>query len=280
MTGPNVPPKRAAAVNGASVQRLFLQKKQSDARQAATKMERREKAFTPGGSGSGAVGGQASLSRAGAHMRSDDASRDDGAILNTASQYAKHFEQSQNGNENSCFLLKCKKQLHEKSIAMSAKERIQFAPRMELDDAMEFRKNLYIVRHEQGLQRRRAVDPYLQLTGAQVDLHTVIPNSKVADTMYKAHHGWMINNAYRQQLTHDGVPLMTRVMRGEYYHDEAKPKAPRNDFVELNKRQIRAASAATRMIPEPGSRNHCHFPSSTRRSSAALKSSMRRAPPM
>lgn len=251
--------RNSGAVNGASVQRLFLQKKQADVHRAATKMERREKAFTPGGTGPGAIGVGASLSRSGAHMLSGEGSNQgDDALLSTASQYAKHFEQSNNGRDNSCFLLRCRKQLHEKEFGREEKEKIQNAPRSEIEHATEFRKNLYIVRHEQGLQRRRAVDPYLQLTGAQLDLHTVIPNSNCADNLYKAHHGWMINNKSRQQLTHDDVPLMTRVMQGQFYQGNPSVKGPRGNFVELNKKHVRAASAASRLLPEPGSRTHCH----------------------
>lgn len=247
--------KSTGAINGAAVQKLFHQKKQADIKHASNKMERREKAFTPGGSGSGAVSGPSTLPKSGGQMLVSDGDSSEDALLSTASQYTKHFDQ---GNDGSCFLLRCRKQLHEKSLNHSEKDKIQNAPRTEIEEATEFRKNLYIIRHESGLQRRRAVDPYLQLTGAQVDLHTVIPNSSCANKMYKEHHGWMINNNSRQQLTHDNVPLMTRIMRGEYYTGNPSRRGVRNNFVELNRKHVRAASAASRVFPEPHSRDHCH----------------------
>jgi hypothetical protein len=251
----HAPVIKSSAINGASVQKLFHQKKQADIKYASNKMERREKAFTPGGTGSGAVAGPSTLPKSGGQMLVSDGDLSQEALLSTASQYAKHFDQ---GNDGSCFLLRCRKQLHEKAFDHTEKDKIQNAPRTEIEEATEFRKNLYIIRHEQGLQRRRAVDPYLQLTGAQQDLHTVIPNSSCANKMYKEHHGWMINNNSRQQLTHDNVPLMTRVMRGEYYQGTPSRRSVRNNFLELNRKHVRAASAVSKMIPEPHSRDHCH----------------------
>lgn len=56
----------------------------------------------------------------------------------------------------------------------------------------------------------------------------------------------VLTNVFRQE-TSDGQPLMTRVMRGEFYERPAPPHQTRLNFVELNKRHVRNASRIAAM---------------------------------
>lgn len=244
----------APTVNAAAVQRLFQNKSSTGVRSSSSKQGSRvavrEKGFSPSGTRVGAVDrGSASLYKSGAHIVA--ASGGD-KLLSTASQFAKHLSEENLGasggspqRDNSCFLLRCRKQLHGLPLDTQEKAKLQNVKDSELDQAVAFRKNLYVVRHEQRMERRRALDPYLQLTGAQVDLHAVIPNPDGE----LASRGWMISNSYRQQLCRTaGVPLMTRIMRGDYYEPKREPPRPKRDVVALNKVHLRAASAAARLV--------------------------------
>jgi hypothetical protein len=138
-------------------------------------------------------------------------------------------------------MMRCQKTLHDKSLPIEEKRRLQNLQRRDenMDRAMEFRKNMYILRHEQGIGARRARDPYLFMTGAQQDLHQVLPG-----TATRVNGEWMINNTARQQLCKNGQPIMTRIMHGDFYYQDPPKRPSKLDYVTMNKVHLRAASAA------------------------------------
>lgn len=177
--------------------------------------------------------------------------------LASTADFVKHLGGQDNGSASSCFLLGCQKRMHAVTLGDGAKAPIQNQPMTQLEHAMQYRKNLYIERNERGMQRRRVVDPYIELTGAQQGLRSVVPTAAFADRqVHEKHKSWVLHNQQRQHMV-EGEPLMTRVMRGEYYIPKAVPKGPRKDHVTSNKMQVRCASAASRLLPEPG-HVHCH----------------------
>lgn len=110
-----------------------------------------------------------------------------------------------------------------------------------------------IRRHEKTLPRRRAMDAYLHLTGAQADVLLQVPNAYTAGRLIERNGGrWVIDNTYHQALV-QGKPLMTRVMQGEYIlssHPRArasetaksKQRSRSVNCVAANKRDVRVSS--------------------------------------
>lgn len=231
-------------VNVAAVNRHFSTKRRS----VSSSMTKREKAFTPGGSGPGDVVA-AALHRQGASLAA--ASGGD-STLSTAAQFAKHFSSvdahKPDNLASSCFAMRCQKTLHEKSLPQDEKRRLQnFRDKdVRLDKAIEFRKNMYARRHEECLATRRLKDPYVNLFSSQIDRHEAL---NLSPSRYGAHsEAWIIGNDHRQQLSNNGQPLMTRIMHGDFYHPEEKRVRIRNDHISLNKKHLRSASAASRSL--------------------------------
>lgn len=225
--------------NAKAVEKIFSNSK------ASTKNTARERNFSCRTGGIGR-----SLHNIGSSILAESES----GMLNSASQFAR-LSGGSDASMKSCFLLACRKQLHDEHMGDDAKRPLQNIKPSALDHQLEYQKNYFINRHEATLPRRRAVDPFLQLTEAQQDLHMKLPSSRLVDSMSGS---WIVSNPSRQQLS-GKTPLMTRIMRGDFYEEHSNiPKAPRKDFVSLNRVHVRAASAVSRLVPEPGSRNHCH----------------------
>lgn len=98
-----------------------------------------------------------------------------------------------------------------------------------------------VLRYELSIPRRRALGHLTQLTGAQLDLSRSVPNNYTADRIVERSGGlWVLQNKYRQELLR-GEPIMTRVMRGEFF-EGTQEKAKKKDFCQANKRHVSVAS--------------------------------------
>ena len=148
----------------------------------------------------------------------------------------------------SCYLLNAQKQFHQygRDDPEAAKMALQNVRYSYADALREHRKAQSIIRHERTIPKRRIIDRYVQLTSAQVDLHTEVPGRSAVRNRVRQHEGWVLANPERQEL-HKGKPLMSRVMAGEFYYGAGDLNPLSGDFVEINKRHVRTASNVSRV---------------------------------
>ncbi|CAM39898.1 conserved hypothetical protein [Leishmania braziliensis MHOM/BR/75/M2904] len=154
------------------------------------------------------------------------------------------------GASRSCFLLEVQKARHARDI-----DRPPADARLTPHEAQKAQWKAYhhqqaVLRHEQTIPRRRAVDPYVHLTGAQFGASLAVPNAYTAGRLAERNGGrWALDNPHRQQL-YKGEPVMTRIMHGEFYSEGAARYAagvPRYDILAKNRRDVRVASEINRM---------------------------------
>ncbi|KAG5473706.1 hypothetical protein LSCM1_04335 [Leishmania martiniquensis] len=149
----------------------------------------------------------------------------------------------------SCFLLALQKSKHERGIDARPAD-AALTPYEALKERWKaYHHQQAVLRHEQTIPRRRAVDPYVHLTGAQVGASLTVPNTYTADRIAERRGGrWVLDNPHHQQLC-KGEPVMTRIMRGEFYDEGAARRAagvPRFDLLAKNRRDVRVTSAINR----------------------------------
>ncbi|KAG5490509.1 hypothetical protein JKF63_00629 [Porcisia hertigi] len=166
-----------------------------------------------------------------------------------------------NGASRSCFLLGVQKARHAHGIeAMPADSALT---RYEANKAQwkAYHHQQAILRYERTLPRRRVVDPYVHLTGAQVSVSLAVPNAYTADRLVERNGGrWILDNSHRQQL-YKGAPVMTRIMQGEFYHQGAERRAagvPRYDLLAKNRRDVRVTSAVNQAERQRRQSLPCH----------------------
>lgn len=153
------------------------------------------------------------------------------------------------GADRSCFVMAVQKARHARAV-MAPDPTTSLTPcEAEREQWMAYHHQQAVLRYEQTLPRRRAVDPYVHLTGAQVDVSLTVPNTYTADVLAKRHGGrWVLDNAYRQQL-YRGEPVMSCVMRGDFYAGSAAKRAtrqPRCTVIAKNRRDVRVTSEINR----------------------------------
>lgn len=151
-------------------------------------------------------------------------------------------------DNKSCYLLNAQKQFHcygrdDPEMSKIALQNVRFSY---ADALKEHNKTLAIVRHEKTIPKRRIVDPYVQLTSAQCDLHQDVPTASDIRNRVRQREGWVLANPERQELF-KGKPLMSRVIAGEFYYENGDLNALAGDFIAINKKHIRSASAVSRV---------------------------------
>jgi hypothetical protein len=209
------------------------------------------------------------------------------ALINDNAEVGALKSAQFSGNEDSSrFMVALKKQSHSMAIPAEAKSRLQNTGEPSLlERHEEFNKAIAIRRHEEGLSKRRVLDSFLSLTGAQQDLHLTIPSQSYAQEQLSGSSGrdvrtttggqWALNNSYRQQLDYvSGVPEMTCIMRGDYCRAQQAAPVKVTNFVESNKRHVKAASIVSHMFPVGPEKRHnvrkCQS-AGTARSQSALR---------
>ena len=162
--------------------------------------------------------------------------------------------------DKSCFMVTAKKQFHGIAFPPDAKGVLQNNHPSAVEQQVEFQKAMSILRHEESMAKRRVMDGFLNLTGAQVDTHLTVPNQSYAESVLRSRGGnsWVLNNAHRQQITPAGVPVMTEIMRGEYYLPQPKPRREVTNHIVANKRNVTSASYVSKMLPVPSSAHCCN----------------------
>ncbi|GET90307.1 hypothetical protein, conserved [Leishmania tarentolae] len=154
-----------------------------------------------------------------------------------------------NGASRSCFLLQLQKLQHARGIDAAPADAALTPYEAKKAQRKTYHHQQAVLRHEQTIPRRRAVDPYVHLTGAQVDACLVVPNTYTADRLAERNGGrWVLDNAHRQQL-YKGEPIMTRIMKGEFYSEGAARRVagmPRHSILAKNRRDVRVASEINR----------------------------------
>lgn len=178
------------------------------------------------------------------------------------------------------FMVQAKKGFHGIAIPAEAKAQLQNCQQTALDHQMEYNKAIHILRHEEGLAKRRVLDGFLNLTAAQLDTHLTLPNQTYAAQQVNssavggASTSWVLNNKYRQQMSKTGVPVMTQVMQGAFY---AMPEAPRRtvtNYIASNKLHVTAASQVSTMVPvvpTKHNRRTCYSLTASQRSASACR---------
>lgn len=149
----------------------------------------------------------------------------------------------------SCFVLTLDKMHHRRRISPGP------PPVMTPYEAAKEQRRAYhrqqaTLRYESTIPRRRVLDPYLHLTGAQADISLSVPNTYTADRLVQREGGrWVLDNPHRQQLWRR-EPVMTQIMRGDFYGEGASRRCPgahpTSNIVQKNKRDVRVASAVNR----------------------------------
>ncbi|KPA80332.1 hypothetical protein ABB37_04605 [Leptomonas pyrrhocoris] len=153
------------------------------------------------------------------------------------------------GADRSCFVLAVQRARHAHAVVVPD-PRVALTPyEASKEQWKAYHHQQAVLRHEQTLPRRRAVDPYIHLTGAQLDVGLTVPNTYTADVLAERSGGrWVLDNPHRQQL-YRGAPVMTAVMHGEFYADGAAQRAagkPRRSIVGKNRRDVRVTSEINR----------------------------------
>ncbi|KAK7195522.1 hypothetical protein NESM_000480200 [Novymonas esmeraldas] len=153
------------------------------------------------------------------------------------------------GADRSCFLLEVQKARHARGIDARAAEADLTPYEVGRGRWVAYHHQQAVLRHERTLARRRVVDPYVQLTGAQVDVSPAVPNTYTADRLVERREGrWVLDNPHRQHL-YRGEPVMTRIMQGEFYGEGAARRAAgvaRRDVSAKNRRDVRVTSEINR----------------------------------
>ncbi|KAG5473989.1 hypothetical protein CUR178_04100 [Leishmania enriettii] len=149
----------------------------------------------------------------------------------------------------SCFILALQKSKHARGIDTWPADAALTPYEAHKAQLRAYHHQQAVLRHERTIPRRRAIDPYVHLTGAQVDACLTVPNTYTADRLAEHSGGrWVLDNPHRQQL-YKGEPVMTRIMRGEFYSEGAARRAagvPRFDLLAKNRRDVRVTSAINR----------------------------------
>ncbi|KPI88760.1 hypothetical protein ABL78_2139 [Leptomonas seymouri] len=154
-----------------------------------------------------------------------------------------------NGADRSCFVFAVQKAHHAREVKAPDLEATLHPHEASKGQWKAYHHQQAVLRYENTLPRRRALDPYVQLTGAQVSAGLTVPNTYTADVLAKRNGGrWVLDNQYRQQL-YRGEPVMTAVMRGDFYAGGAAQQTagkPRRDIMAKNRRDVRVASIINR----------------------------------
>lgn len=153
------------------------------------------------------------------------------------------------GANRSRFLLEVQKARHARSITAPPADAALTPYEASRAQWKAYHHQQAVLRHEQSIPRRRAIDPYVQLTGAQVDVALTVPNMYTVDRLVERNGGrWVLDNPHRQQL-YRGEPVMTRIMHGDFYGEGAARRAagtPRHDVLATNRRDVRVTSEINR----------------------------------
>ncbi|CAG9577776.1 conserved hypothetical protein [Leishmania major strain Friedlin] len=154
-----------------------------------------------------------------------------------------------NGASRSCFLFEVQKAQHARGIDTSLADAALTPCEARKAQLRAYHHQQAVLRYERTIPRRRVVDPYVHLTGAQADVCLVAPNTYTADRLVERNGGrWVLDNPHRQQL-YKGEPIMTRIMQGEFYSEGAARRAagvPRHCVLAKNRRDVRVASEINR----------------------------------
>ncbi|AYU80534.1 hypothetical protein conserved [Leishmania donovani] len=154
-----------------------------------------------------------------------------------------------NGASRSCFRLEVQKAQHARGIDTSLADAALTPYEARKAQRRAYHHQQAVLRHERTIPRRRVVDPYVHLTGAQADVCLVVPNTYTADRLVERNGGrWVLDNPHRQQL-YKGEPIMTRLMQGEFYREGAARRAagePRHYLLAKNRRDVRVVSEINR----------------------------------
>ncbi|KAF5221452.1 hypothetical protein TcYC6_0108300 [Trypanosoma cruzi] len=145
----------------------------------------------------------------------------------------------------SCYIMNRKIARHEWETNTKEKRRLQGgSPRSherEKEQRAAMDREQAILRYELSIPRRRVVDHLLHLTASQLDLCHTMPTAHTMDRLVEQKRGrWVLQNPYRQLLLR-GEPVMTRIMRGEFYATQRNETKATN-FPQANKRHVRIAS--------------------------------------
>lgn len=149
----------------------------------------------------------------------------------------------------SCYFLEVQKAQHARDIRTPLVDAALTPYEAKKAQRRAYHHQQAVLRHERTIPRRRAVDPYVHLTGAQADVCLVVPNTYTADRLVERNGGrWVLDNPHRQQLC-KGEPIMTRIMHGEFYSEGAARRAagvPRHYVLTKNRRDVRVTSEINR----------------------------------
>ncbi|EKF33104.1 hypothetical protein MOQ_003035 [Trypanosoma cruzi marinkellei] len=145
----------------------------------------------------------------------------------------------------SCYIMNRKIARHEWETNTTEKRRLQGdspnSHQREKEQRAAMDREQAILRYELSIPRRRVVDHFLHLTAPQLDLCHTMPTAYTMDRLVEQKRGhWVLQNPYRQLLLR-GEPVMTRIMRGEFYEPERNETKAKN-FSQANKRHVRIAS--------------------------------------
>ncbi|AAZ10551.1 uncharacterized protein TEOVI_000793500 [Trypanosoma equiperdum] len=168
-----------------------------------------------------------------------------------------HFGDVEIEEENpqrSCHALAQRRARHEWKTDEEAKRRLQIG-RGEVCNKRELRaaarREAAILRYEMTLPRRRVVGHLSHLMPAQADASLAVPTEGAADALVEKGCGrWVLHNSYRQQLLH-GEPVMTRIMRGEFYETKPPPQRKKKVWA-AGKRHVRMTSEVNRLMNTGG----------------------------
>lgn len=153
------------------------------------------------------------------------------------------------GADRSCFVLAVQRAQHARAVQSPNPAAALTPYEASKEHWAAYHHQQAVLRHEQTLPRRRAVDPYVHLTGAQVDAGLTVPNTYTADVLAARSGGlWVLDNPHRQQY-YRGEPVMTSVMRGDFYGEGAAQRAagrPRHDVQAKNRRDVHVTSEVNR----------------------------------
>lgn len=170
----------------------------------------------------------------------------------------------------SCFALHVAKHQHRVELspshgAATAAAACQTQRDRDREQSRLYHRQQAVLRNETALARKRAAYGYTGLIAAQADASCQFPNAHTLDLLvarrysHQQNHqrqGWVLDNPHRQQLLR-GEPVMTQVMRGDFYESPRGRAASGSsnsnnvngrsrsvaDAQRVNRRDVRVASA-------------------------------------
>ncbi|KAG8345602.1 hypothetical protein ERJ75_001433200 [Trypanosoma vivax] len=181
--------------------------------------------------------------------------RDDGTLttdmhlsnqLQLAHEMGFPLETAKKEAAPSCFELRRQRTRHHYEIPAVEKQKLQGQPPdhiLEREQLAARRRERAILRYELTIPRRRVLGHLSHPTQAQSDLSLSVPTQSAAETLVAQAQGrWILQNAHRQQLMH-GEPMMTRIMRGEFYTPPRNTRRGKS-LCGVNRRRIQTSSDA------------------------------------